>query len=83
MSEEQLFVSLYVDADLTPLIVSALRQRNYECQSALENGMRAETDEKVLERATELGMVLLTHNACDLALWRRNGPKNGGRMPGS
>jgi hypothetical protein len=35
MSDEKLFVGIYVDADLTPRIVTALRQRNYECQSAL------------------------------------------------
>jgi hypothetical protein len=40
---ERLFAGIYVDADLTPRIVSALRQRNYECQSALEDGLREAT----------------------------------------
>jgi hypothetical protein len=37
MSQEELFARIYVDADLTPRIVSALRQRGYECRSALED----------------------------------------------
>jgi len=42
MSEEKLFASSYdVDADLTPRIVAVLRQRGYECQSALEDGYGA------------------------------------------
>jgi predicted nuclease of predicted toxin-antitoxin system len=51
-----------VDADLTPRIVVALRQRNYECRSALEDNMGEATDEQILARATELDMVLLTNN---------------------
>ena len=66
-----LFVSLYVDADLTPRIVDALRQRNYVCQSALEDGMSEATDAQILERAAELHMVLLTNNDCDSALLAR------------
>ena len=82
MTEEKLFASIYVDADLTPHIVSALRQRNYECQSALEDGMRAATDEQILERATELNMVLLTNNARDFAYlaqkWANEGRQHAG-----
>ena len=63
MSDEKLFAGIYVDADLTPRIVTALRQRSYECQSALEDGMRDATDQEILERATDLDMVLLTNNA--------------------
>jgi predicted nuclease of predicted toxin-antitoxin system len=82
MTEEKLFASIYVDADLTPRIVSALRQRNYECQSALEDGMGAATDEQILERATELNMVLLTNNARDFAYlaqkWANEGRQHAG-----
>ena len=48
MSDEKLFAGIYVDADLTPRIVTALRQRSYECQSALEDGMRDVTDQEIL-----------------------------------
>ncbi len=63
MTEERLFAGIYIDADLTPRIVSALRQRNYQCRSAVEDGLGAATDEQILERATALEMVLLTNNA--------------------
>ena len=82
MSEERLFAGIYVDADLTPRIVSALRQRSYLCQSAIEDGMAAATDEQILERATELDMVLLTNNARDFALlaraWEEQGRQHAG-----
>ena len=64
MNQEKLFAGIYVDADLTPRIVSALRQRGYECRSALEDDLGEATDEQILARATELGMVLLTNNDC-------------------
>ena len=82
MSEEKLFAGIYVDADLTPRIVSALRQRNYTCQGAVEDGMSAATDEQILERATELNMVLLTNNARDFAYlaqeWAADGRQHTG-----
>ena len=62
MSDEKLFASIYVDADLMPGVTTALRQRNYACQSALEDGFSEATDKQILERAVELGMVLLTNN---------------------
>ena len=37
MSEEQLIAALYVDADLTTLIVPALHQRGYDCRSAVDS----------------------------------------------
>jgi len=82
MSEPRLFANIYVDADLTPRIVSALRQRNYVCQSALEDNMADASDEQILERAAQLGMVLLTNNARDFALlsqeWTVQGRQHAG-----
>jgi predicted nuclease of predicted toxin-antitoxin system len=82
MSEPRLFARIYVDADLTPRIVSALRQRNYVCQSALEDDMADASDEQILERAAQLGMVLLTNNARDFALlaqeWASQGQQHAG-----
>jgi predicted nuclease of predicted toxin-antitoxin system len=77
VSNEKLFAGIYVDADLTPRIVTALRQRNYECQSALADGMRDATDEAILERATDLGMVLLTNNAEHFAQLARDWTSEG------
>jgi predicted nuclease of predicted toxin-antitoxin system len=82
VSEPRLFASIYVDADLTPRIVSALRQRNYVCQSAIEDNMADAPDEQILERAAQLGMVLLTNNARDFALlaqeWASRGRQHAG-----
>ena len=82
MSDEKLFASIYVDADLTPRIVAALRQRNYECQSALEDGMRDASDQDILERAAALNMVLLTNNTKHFALlaqeWADTGRQHAG-----
>jgi len=68
VSDGKLFASIYVDADLMPRVATALRQRNYACQSALEDGFGEASDEQILERAVELGMVLLTNNACHFAV---------------
>ena len=62
MGDEKLFAGIYVDADLIPGIAIALRQRNYASQSALEDGFSEASDEQILERAADLGMVLLTNN---------------------
>jgi predicted nuclease of predicted toxin-antitoxin system len=67
---------------VTPRIVSALRQRNYVCQSALEDGLADASDERILERAAQLGMVLLTNNARDFSLlaqeWASQGRQHAG-----
>ncbi|HEY4689367.1 MAG TPA: DUF5615 family PIN-like protein [Anaerolineae bacterium] len=67
MSDDRLFVALYVDADLTTRSVPALRQRGYDCRSAIEDGFGAALDEVILARATELGMTLLTNNDRDFS----------------
>jgi hypothetical protein len=40
MAEEELFVSLYLDADVERVIAKALRQRGYTCHAADEVGMK-------------------------------------------
>lgn len=82
MPSEKLFAGIYVDADLMPGIVSALRQRNYECQSAWEDSMNEATDEQILERATELDMVLLTNDDRDFAHLARKWAAEGRQHPG-
>lgn len=67
MSDTRLFVALYVDADLATRIVYMLRQRGYECRSAIEDGHGAASDEMVLTRATQLGMTVLTNNERDFS----------------
>lgn len=72
VEDERLVAALYVDADLTTRIVPALRQRGYECRSAVEDGLGNAVDETVLARATELGMVLLTNNDRDFSPMARH-----------
>ena len=84
MSDERLLVALYVDADLTTRIVPALRQRGYECRSAVEDGFDNALDEAILAQATELGMVLLTNNDRDFSpiarRWTEGGRDHAGIM---
>jgi len=82
VSDGKLFAGIYVDADLLPGIAIALRQRNYASQSAVEDGFREASDEQILERAVELGMVLLTNNARHFVTlaqqWTRQGREHSG-----
>ena len=82
MSDEKLFAGIYVDSDLIPGIAIALRQRNYASQSALEHGFSEASDEQILERAVELGMVLLTNNTRHFVVlaqqWARQGREHAG-----
>lgn len=77
MSDDRLFVALYVDADLTTRIVPALRQRGYECRSAIEDELGAAPDDAILARAAELGMVLLTNNDRDFSSMARSWAETG------
>jgi predicted nuclease of predicted toxin-antitoxin system len=77
VNDERLLVALYIDADLTTRIAPALRQRGYECRSAIEDGFDNALDEAILARATELGMVLLTNNDRDFSPMARRWTEGG------
>ncbi len=62
MAGEELFVSLYLDADVERMIARALRQRGYTCQTADEAGMKQASDEAQLEYAARKGYTLVTYN---------------------
>ncbi|MBN1875854.1 MAG: DUF5615 family PIN-like protein [Anaerolineae bacterium] len=82
MNTGKLFAGVYVDADLTPRVVNALRQRSYEAYSALEDGLDTATDEEILVRATALNMVVLTNNDRDFTYlaqqWMKSGRSHAG-----
>ena len=82
MNDERLFAALYIDADLTPRVIPALRQRGYECRSAIEDGLSDADDETIMKRASELGMVLVTNNTRDFVpmaqQWTENGQEHHG-----
>jgi len=79
---DKLFAGIYVDADLTPRIVSALRQRGYACRSAWEDNLGEADDEQILAHAAELDMVLLTNNDCHFSplaqKWTSEGRQHAG-----
>jgi hypothetical protein len=66
-----------LDECLDLALVGDLRQRGFDVLSLLTIGPRGVADALVLERATELGRVLVTQNADDFkavhAAWRQQG----------
>jgi hypothetical protein len=63
-------------------LVDALRRRGFTATSLQVVGPRGAPDEVVLQRATELGYVLVTHNVNDFKIWhetyQRQGQAHGG-----
>jgi len=61
-------VKLYVDADITPKLARALRQRGYDVLSAHEAGNTDASDSEQMAFATAQGRALLTCNAGDFTV---------------
>ena len=64
-TDNELFVRLYVDADITPKLARALRSREYNVISAHEIGKAEASDEEHMAFAAAQGRTLLTCNAQD------------------
>lgn len=64
---EQLFVALYIDADVTPKLARLLRERKFDAVSAHEVGNAESEDSEQLAYAASQGRVILTYNAKDYA----------------
>jgi len=62
MAEEELLVSIYLDADVERMIAKALRRRGYTCHAADEVGMKQASDEAQIEYAARVGYALVTYN---------------------
>lgn len=60
-----LFVKLYVDADITPRLARVLRARGYDVVSAHEIDRAETSDEEQMAFAAVQGRTLLTCNARD------------------
>jgi predicted nuclease of predicted toxin-antitoxin system len=72
VERDRLFVSLYLDEDVTPQLAALIRQRGFAATSAHEVGMIERPDEEHLVYATEHGWALLGYNQRDyLALAKR------------
>jgi Domain of unknown function (DUF5615) len=67
MANDSLFIRLYLDEDFHPILADAIRQKGFDCQSALEAGMLGKTDEEQLEFAVVQGRCLLSFNVPDYA----------------
>ena len=61
-------MKLYVDADITPKLARALRQRGYDVLSAHEAGNAAAPDSEQMEFAVAQERALLTCNAADFTV---------------
>ena len=59
-SKSALFIQIYTDEHVTPVLAQILRQRGYVAQSAQEAGMLEQDDEDHLAYATRNGMAILT-----------------------
>lgn len=72
IERERLFVSLYLDEDVTPQLAALIRQRGFAAASAHDVGMIERPDEEHLIYAAQRGWALLSYNQYDyLALAKR------------
>ena len=61
----RLFISLYLDEDVSALIATLVRARAYNVLTTQEAGRVASSDASQLEFATSQQMAILTHNRDD------------------
>jgi predicted nuclease of predicted toxin-antitoxin system len=61
----RLFISIYLDEDVSALIAKLLRARAYTVLTTQEAGHVAASDEAQLEYATSQQLAILTHNRDD------------------
>jgi len=55
-------VRFYMDHNIQGAVVEALRARGVDCITTAEDGTTTLDDDALLDRATELGRVLVTHD---------------------
>ena len=60
MTDEQLFVSIYTDEDVTDRLAELLREHGFIAATTAEWSMTGATDEQQLCAATERGHAILT-----------------------
>ena len=71
MADEQLFVSIYTDEDVTDRLAELLREHGFIAATTAEWGMMGATDEEQLRVATERGHAILTFNRDDFVALAR------------
>lgn len=63
MTESRVGIRLYMDVHVHVVVTDALRRSGHDVLTAQEDGMRRAADVAILDRATSLGRVLVTHDA--------------------
>jgi len=76
-----MFVSLYMDVNISGLITRQLRRRGIDVLTAQEDGLATTPDPQLLDRATELGRVFVSGDKHFLAEAARR-QSNGAHFPG-
>jgi hypothetical protein len=64
-SEAPLFIQIYTDEHVSPLIAQTLRRRGFVAHSAIEVGMIGQSDEEHLAYAADHAMAILTFDHVD------------------
>jgi predicted nuclease of predicted toxin-antitoxin system len=64
-AEAPLFIQIYTDEHVSPLIAQTLRRRGFVAQSAIEIGMIGRSDEEHLAYAADHAMAILTFDQVD------------------
>ncbi len=62
MPADKLFISLYLDEDVSVKIAANLRNRGFDVLHTVEAGMLSSSDEEQLKRAVLEKRTFLTHN---------------------
>lgn len=65
MSNERLFIELYLDEDVSVLLAELLKARGYTAVTAREAGMLGKSDEEQLAYAISQRKTFITHNRVD------------------
>lgn len=82
MSNDPLFIRLYLDEDFHPDLAPPLRQQGYDCQTVVEARMLGKSDEEQLEYATAQTRCLMSFNVGDFVAlageWAKAGRDHAG-----
>ena len=70
-------IRFYLDENVSPVIAQQLRRRGIEVFTAQELGVLGDEDQTHLQRATEMGCVLCTHDTDFLILAADSAAHNG------
>jgi predicted nuclease of predicted toxin-antitoxin system len=79
---DRLYISLYLDEDVSDRLADHLRARGFQAESAWDLGTSGRTDEEQLTFATRRGSAVLTCNRNDFLQlarrWHEEGREHGG-----